>query len=134
MIVTLTRKPNGIETPGAVSAPGYSCDSLELPWKDNQHGISCIPAGTYNVSWGFMETKGRHHYQLQNVPERTGVFIHAGNYAAGNHPDVLGCILLGRGFADINSDGAADILHSADTVSEFEAFLGQQPFTLVITD
>ena len=25
------------------------CDTLELPWKDNQRSISCIPAGEYKV-------------------------------------------------------------------------------------
>ncbi len=23
----------------------------ELPWRGNQHGVSCIPAGTYLCNW-----------------------------------------------------------------------------------
>lgn len=65
--------------------------TLELPWRDNQHDISCIPLGKY-VCKKFNSTKFGLTFEVRNVPNRSGILFHAGNEAADTH----GCILLGN--------------------------------------
>ena len=67
--------------------------TLELPWKENKSGISCIPTGTYNIELAFSE---RFHMKvplLQDVPGREAIEIHVGNFPKDTH----GCILVGLG-------------------------------------
>ncbi len=130
-IVTITRNSdNGTETLGTLVAQNngatFSCSTLELPWKDNQHDISCIPKGTYQVSMQpFHNTM---MYELQGTAPRTAIYIHPGNY----FKDVLGCILLGVHPTDINGDGQIDVTSSVLTVNSFIGFMGKTPFTLII--
>ena len=51
---TLTRIPQRTQTLGKLivrrnNAVIFDCDTIELPWLNNQPQISCIPIGTYNV-------------------------------------------------------------------------------------
>jgi hypothetical protein len=73
------------------------CYTLELPWKDNSNDISCIPLGSYNGILRY-DKKDGWRIQLQNVPNRTGVQIHLGNYTR----EINGCILVGTN-ANINN-------------------------------
>ena len=66
---------------------GYT---LELPWADNSNNISCIPIGTYNGILRYDKVDGW-RIQVDNVPNRTGVQIHMGNYTS----QIKGCILVG---------------------------------------
>jgi hypothetical protein len=67
------------------------CYSLELPWKDNESNISCIPKGKYNGILRY-DKKDGWRIQLESVPNRTGVQIHIGNYTS----QTQGCILVGK--------------------------------------
>lgn len=119
---------NGIETVGSFSIGKFCCKVLEQPWKNNESNISCIAKGTYQCLWSYMNDMKEYHYQLQNVPGRSGIFIHEGNYFG----DSAGCILLGNSFGDANNDGQVDVLNSKVTLSTFEQLLNKQPFTLEI--
>lgn len=136
--VTITRTYTENATYGEVSATNgaatFTCKSLELPWKANQRNISCIPKGTYEVVWGFSPSRMRWTYRIQNVPGRSGILFHAGNYAykKTGKPDIEGCILLGNVFRDLNGDNVVDIGNSVVTLRAFEGFLGKKPFTLII--
>jgi hypothetical protein len=66
------------------------CYTLELPWADNLNNISCIPVGTYSGFLRYDKTDGW-RIQLENVPNRTGVQIHMGNYTT----QIKGCVLVG---------------------------------------
>ena len=66
------------------------CNTLELPWKNNQQNISCIPPGKYKVKRHKSQSKGN-VFWLQNVKDRTYVYIHTGNWTH----EILGCILVG---------------------------------------
>lgn len=66
------------------------CYTLELPWKDNQGMLSCIPPGTYTGILRYDKTD-RWRIQLEEVPGRTAVQIHMGNYTS----QTLGCVLVG---------------------------------------
>ena len=72
------------------------CDTLELPWRDNQRSISCIPEGEYKVRLRLArESASRDylHLLVQDVKDRSYILFHRGNSAK----DTRGCILLGQG-------------------------------------
>lgn len=90
--LTIERKLSSTNcTMGYLIANGQViCYTLELPWKDNLNNISCIPLGTYNGILRYDKTD-EWRIQLENVPNRTGVQIHMGNYTT----QIEGCILVG---------------------------------------
>jgi hypothetical protein len=69
----------------------YNCITLELPYKDNQKQISCIPKGTYRAEVGKSEKFGNVIY-VKGVTNRQGILVHVGNYTKDTH----GCILVGN--------------------------------------
>lgn len=81
--------------------------TLELPWKKNQRRISCIPNGEYPCKKHTSPKFGECIW-VQDVPNRSEILIHSGNYTS----DTLGCILAGLDFADLNKDGIPDIVYS----------------------
>jgi hypothetical protein len=79
--------PNG--TNGEINYMGQRvCSSIELPWKNNQHQISCIPEGEYALTKRYSKTKGW-HLLINNVPDRDLILIHAANDAL---KELKGCI------------------------------------------
>lgn len=90
--LTIERKLSSSKcTMGYLFANGeVICYTLELPWKDNLNKISCIPIGSYNGILRYDKTDGW-RIQLENVPNRTGVQIHMGNYTT----QIEGCVLVG---------------------------------------
>tara|TARA_R110001583_G_scaffold58672_5_gene174696 strand:- start:1476 stop:1961 length:486 start_codon:yes stop_codon:yes gene_type:complete len=88
------------------------CDTLELPWKDNQKNISCIPEGEYKVRLRVAResaTRDYLHLLIKDVPNRKWVLVHRGNTKS----DSRGCVLVGfaskQGFVK-NSTFAMDLL------------------------
>ena len=132
-IVTILRmEDNGVETLGNLKAFNnreevFSCKTLELPWRNNAVGESCVPPGTYNVVPYASPSKGS-VYLLQDVPNRSYIEIHAGNY----YTQIAGCILVGREFSYINSDGQLDVTSSRDTLQELMSVFNYSAFTLII--
>ena len=110
------------------------CLTLERPWKNNQHEISCIPSGEYlcvkqvRIKFGLT-------YEVLNVPNRTDILIHKGNFSTDTH----GCILLGENYEDVIVDNGGKVItgvmSSGKAYSEFITRLGQaDQFKLVIKD
>jgi hypothetical protein len=64
------------------------CSSIELAWKNNQHRISCIPEGRYELRKRYTAERGW-HLILANVPGRELILIHAANDA---NKELQGCI------------------------------------------
>lgn len=97
----------------------FSFKTLELPWKDNEKNISCIPEGTYKVVRRYSQ-KYKDHLHITGVEGRSLILIHWGNYAGSinprtGNPDIRGCILVGSKYGDIDGDGITDILSSKST-------------------
>jgi len=96
-IFRLRRSDQGTE--GILVSGNYDCRTLELPWRDNQKQISCIPPGEYDVEMRLSNKYGR-IYWVRQVPNRTYILIHSGNYTGdvskGYKSHVMGCILLGK--------------------------------------
>lgn len=111
--------------------PVFSCKTIELPDLGNQQNISCIPEGKYEVHKIVSPTRGT-CFHVQDVPGRTAILIHPGNYVAGGKRDSMGCILPGAGFEDINNDGFIDVFDSRRTMDKLLEFLPDK-FNLTIT-
>jgi len=88
-------------------------DTLELPWKDNQRRVSCIPVGAYKCKKHRSPRFGLSLW-LQDVPNRSEILIHQGNFYA----DILGCILIGKDLKDLNNDGHQDVIRSKVAMRE----------------
>ena len=126
-------------TTGILLAGFFWCHTLELPWRDNQQNISCIPAGEYDIiPFQSRRTIGgtRNLYLIKDVPGRSGVFIHAGTHAGdvmkGLDSDSLGCPLVGmkRGIYQ----GQRSVFHSRTAVRKLKAALNNEPSKLIITE
>ena len=89
-----------------VNAAGVEikCSALELPWRDNKVGLSCIKAGTYKA---LLHRSSAHGwtYWLQDVPGRTEILLHPGNFAGDTskklRTHVLGCIMPGESYGNL---------------------------------
>lgn len=76
----------------------FICYTLELPWKKNEENVSCIPSGTYDAYLRYNSEKASREWvtELLNVPKRTAIQIHIGNYPR----DIDGCTLVGLSTSD----------------------------------
>jgi len=64
------------------------CNTIELPWLQNQRSISCIPEGRYELKKRFTK-KHNHHLLVLNVKGRDRILIHPANDAK---KELKGCI------------------------------------------
>lgn len=69
--------------------------SLELPWKNNESQVSCIPIGEYlcvrrkasaNITADIGEA-----FEIKSVPNRSDILIHVANYPK----EIKGCVAIG---------------------------------------
>lgn len=90
---TLTRiEETSKGTLGVLAWEGETlCWTLELPWRDNKPNISCIPAGHYPIVLEYSAKFDKLLWELKEVPGRSEVKIHRGNYLS----DIEGCIMVG---------------------------------------
>jgi hypothetical protein len=114
---------NDVRTLGTMF-DGEECiaETLELPWRDNQRGVSCIPEGTYECKLAMSPSRGYPVYWLQDVPGRQDVQIHIGNFPK----DIRGCILVGT------KRGKDSVLSSKKAFAMFMERMGGKDFTLEI--
>ena len=136
MLFTLTRTETSDQgTFGTISGEGQILHTAELPWRQNLSKISCIPPGSY-ICRPYSSPRFPNAYEVRNVPGRSAILIHSGNYAGdtakGYRSDVEGCILLGLGRGMLN--GQEVVISSRDALSRFRALVGQNSFELVVVD
>lgn len=132
-LTRLRRSDQGTE--GKILYNGFSCFTLELPWRNNSRGRSCIPVGEYKTIT-VNSNKYSLIYWVTNVEERSGILIHWGNFAGdtskGFKSHSMGCILLGKSFGYLGGQKA--ILNSRVTVYEFMRFMNYEPFILHVLE
>lgn len=105
-------------THGHLTADGFSCWTVELPWKDNAQDESCIPAGTYKVT-KHKSPKHGHCLKIHDVPGREDILIHVANYVR----QLLGCIGVGMSIGDMDGDKVPDVGSSRKALNELMAVL-----------
>lgn len=89
MVLLLTRKyfPDG--TNGKLECEGkVICNTIELPWKNNETKVSCIPEGKYFIKKRFSK-KFKWHLELEEVRNRNLILFHPANNAI---KELNGCI------------------------------------------
>ncbi|MBP8242197.1 MAG: hypothetical protein KAX36_07455 [Thermoflexales bacterium] len=115
----LRTSENGSSQTGELFVDGKMvAHTLELPWKNNQSYVSSIPTGTYRAIVRYDKTD-QWRFQLESVPNRTGVQIHVGNYPT----QIEGCVLVGR---RVNNSGNAVSESSAAYAALKRAFYGAE--------
>ena len=93
---------------------GLICNSIELPWLHNQHGISCIPEGSYMLLLRYSRQHGE-HLLVANVPDRDLILVHPDNNAL---TELKGCIApvtnnTGAGTGDFSREAFNLIMEAA---------------------
>jgi hypothetical protein len=94
--------------------------TLELPNKNNKKSVSCIPDGEYQYKAYDSPSKGK-VLLLENVPDRTWIEVHAGNYTS----QIQGCVLVGDGIKWLNDDSIPDVTNSKRSLDKVLALAGQ---------
>lgn len=87
--------------------------TLELPWKNNERRVSCIPIGTYRLKLHTSPKFGQ-CYWVKDVPNRDAILIHPANYTR----QLLGCIAVGLDHKDIDKDGELDLTSSRKAMDQ----------------
>jgi hypothetical protein len=89
MVLALKRTyfPNG--TNGQIECLGkVVCNTIELPWKNNESRVSCIPEGKYLLEKRYSK-KFKWHIEITQVPNRGAILFHPANSAL---TELNGCI------------------------------------------
>lgn len=111
-------------TLGEITIEDKIFKTLELPWKDNQRNISCIPAGVYKAIYIFSNRFQKYLFVLTNVPDRDFIELHIGNKVEDTH----GCILLGM---DCNEEECR-IMSSRIAFDSFMSIAPKEGFILTV--
>ena len=89
MVLFLTRTyfPDG--TNGKLECEGkFICYAIELPWKNNEKRVSCIPEGKYFIRKRY-SPKFKWHLEVLDVENRSFILFHPANNAL---KELNGCI------------------------------------------
>lgn len=108
----------------------FRCHTIELPWRDNESMVSCIPAGRYPMAFTMSNRFKKKLWEVKNVKGRAGIRIHSANKAS----ELQGCIALGMTRVDVDRDGVMDIGRSRGAMDLFHTAVGAGPMMLEITD
>ncbi len=89
MVIMLSRTyfPDG--TNGKLECEGKSiCNTIELPWRENEKRVSCIPEGKYFIRKRYSQ-KFKWHLEVMDVKNRSLILFHPANNAL---LELNGCI------------------------------------------
>ncbi len=87
LILTRTYFPDG--TNGKLECRGkLICKTIELPWKNNERRVSCIPEGKYILEKRY-SLKYKWHIHVTGVQNRSLILFHPANNAI---KELNGCI------------------------------------------
>ena len=89
MVLELTRTYFPYGTNGKLECEGkLICNTIELPWKNNETRVSCIPEGKYFIKKRYSQ-KFQWHLVIENVQNRSLILFHPANNAL---QELNGCI------------------------------------------
>lgn len=120
---------NELATLGALQIEYQKHDpifTLENPKRETDHD-SLIDAGTY-ICKKFSGAKYQNVFEVTNVPRRTSILLHWGNF----EKDTQGCILLGLQAGSMND--APCIMQSRNAFELFRKLINDDVFQLIIID
>ena len=86
--------------------------TLELPWRDNETNISCIPVGKYMCET-YTRNNGDLAWEVTNVPGRYAILFHIANTV----DDLKGCIGVAEEYGILH--GVPAVLSSGRGYKEF---------------
>lgn len=118
-VITIKRAYMPNCTIGFGSFKGFDFFVLELPWKDNTKNISCIPPGNYDAIKRISPGKGYEVIEFINVPNRTYIQAHYGNFTR----QILGCQLYGDSLKFVDGDSIIDVTNSEETIKKLLSML-----------
>jgi hypothetical protein len=101
-------------TLGVLTCGDFKCFTLELPWRDNERNVSCIPRAEGYKGVKFLSNKNGSAIKIINVMNRDHIQIHKGNYTS----QIEGCILVGDSIKFLNEDGIPDVTNSKKTMNK----------------
>lgn len=88
-IISTSKGTNGVLELDVYNKPDIEiCKTIELPWKQNATGVSCVPPGRYELMQRHTDRFGD-HLILIAVPHRSLILIHPANDAL---KELRGCI------------------------------------------
>lgn len=113
--LTIARAYHTDATIGRILSPHFKryIACLELPDRDNASNVSCIPEGCYSYRVAHSPRAGRPVIWIDNVPGRTNIQLHPGNYTR----QIEGCGLPGFSVVDLDGDGTPDVSRSGDALN-----------------
>lgn len=103
------------------------CVTLELPWNDNRTDESCIPVGAYRVV-PYSSERYPNVWHVLDVPGRTHILIHSGNYPSNTN----GCIIPGSQYG--LGDNALAVSSSGAAMQKIRQIVKQEDFILHINE
>lgn len=112
----------------------FGCFVVELPWRNNEKMISCVP--DCDIVFALVNSpKHGWCYEAQKVPgNRTHIQFHSANWAGdkalGYKSQLLGCFAPGSDMVKIS--GQLGVTSSVKTVSRLLIAMNQDPFKLKI--
>ncbi len=100
--------------------------TLELPWRNNEKGNSCILSAFYTVEPRTSPKYGK-HLLVNGTAPRELILLHQGNFPK----DTAGCILVGSDFSDIDQDKKLEITNSKRAMQKLVKLV-TEPAELII--
>lgn len=119
---------------GFLDVNGTLLRTAEPPWRNNQRSISSIPYGIYECSLVDSPRFGI-TYQVHDVPGRTHILFHAGNWAGDTSKGLIsntdGCILPGMNLDHLSGQKA--VVSSTKALNKLFELTNKEPFTLYVS-
>lgn len=126
-MITIVRAYHKDSTTGILTANwlGQKVDlfCIELPWKNNQRRVSCIPEGNYRC-FSHTSPKFGRTFHIRDVPGRSEILIHVANKPS----ELLGCIAPG-----MTASGNTAVNNSRNAMNKLINLLWPKDFDIVIT-
>jgi len=117
-VITISTWCNDDCTIGRLFYKDFKCLTLELPWRQNQRSISCIPEGVYECGLYHSPKRGP-VILLEDVPCRTFIEIHPGNFVR----QIEGCICVGDSIKYLDNDTVLDVANSVRTFDKLMSII-----------